>query len=489
MLALIVASLGSFFLLAVYWQRKERDRLHNIANESMQQAENRAKILLEKAALDAKNITFDAQRLSFQMQDDLEKLKRELNAKDDQLSREKQKMVARQQELKAKEQQLFLREKELEEKLSLSIDAIRKEAILKAQKEAERECQLAFLQKSREQEVRSEAAGHSLIVQVLSRLPKKALKDASETVITLPNEEMKAKIIGREGKNIKAFQNLTGVTLVIDEAQGLTVVLSSFDPERREIAKIALQELVRVGTINPGRIEEEVKHAESSLDKALLEYGKEAANLLSIRGLDPVILLHIGKMKLRSSYGQNLLEHSIEVAQILAMIAKELKLSSEKAMRMGLLHDIGKVVTADTPLSHAILGYKLLLEHGESEEVANGVGAHHDEMAPLTQEAMLVKCADYLSGARKGSRAETDESFFKRLQTFEAEAMSFNGVKSAFALSAGRELQVFVRPEVVDDLEAIQLARDIAKKIQPFAGNQRVQISVIREMKAVEYSV
>ncbi len=480
---LVVAITGILILAFLYWQRAKQNSNDTLAKELIKQAEAKASMIVEQAKLDAKKIAQHAGDSALS-----------LSQKEEQLERDRHKLKAQAQELERKERALQEREKKLQEdlarhasQLNLTLEDARKQIMKQAESDTEVAIQRLYLQKRQACEEKVEEYACSLVVAALSRLPYKPLSDASISEVLLPSEELKAKIIGREGKNIKAFQQLTGVTLVIDETPEI-ITLSSFDRERREVAKIALEALIKDGRITTVRIEEEVQLATKVLDKHLIQYGQEAADYLHLYNLHPTLLMHLGRLKLRSSFGQNLLEHSIEVARIMGLLAAELKLNISKATRMGLLHDIGKAVTSDTPLSHALAGYRLLLDSSESEEIANGVGCHHDEMPASTVEAALVKYADYLSGARRGVRAENSESFFKRLIDFEAVAKGFPGVKSAFSLSSGRELQVFVRPEVVDDTQALLLAKQIAQKIQPLSPTHRIQITVLRETKVVEYT-
>lgn len=490
----LVAGIGALLLGFLYWQRKRQQDASLMATMFLQQAEGKAKLALDAARLEAKEILLQAQSKAQGMLQEHAKQERALQSKEELFLREKSLLTQKQQELAKKEKALLDREKQLLDhetaylaKSSLTPEQARQQILQQAQKETENDMALYYLHKQQQCDERLEGYAHKLVVTALGRLPHKALNDASAIEIHLPSDEMKAKIIGREGKNIKAFQQLTGVTVVIDETPQ-TLQLSCFDPQRREIAKIALLKLIEDGRISPERIEIEVQAASKELDVKLLQYGQEAALRCHLHGMHPTLLVHLGRLKLRSSFGQNLLDHSVEVASIIGLIAAELKLNVLTATRMGLLHDIGKAVASDTPLSHALAGYRLCLDCGESPEVANGVGCHHNEMPAETLEAMLVQCADYLSGARRGARAENGEQFIKRLSDFESLALGFTGVKSAFALSAGRELQVFVRPEVVSDAEALQLAKQIAEKIQPLCPSQRMQVSVIRETKSIHYT-
>ncbi|MBS0635833.1 MAG: HDIG domain-containing protein [Verrucomicrobia bacterium] len=472
MTILLVVVLGALALLFFYWQQKKSESHNAHAEIIREQAEAKAKLLLESAKVEAKELLLQAKYDANRIREQAVKQEEGLTAKQEAIARDLQRL----QDLQKREKALNDKEKELRAKLEISEQEVAHRI--------EHEFALQYLQKKQTVEARIVQHAHQLVVTCLGRLPAKALREASVTEIPLPNEDIKAKIIGREGKNIKAFQQLTGATVIVDEDS--SVSLSCFDPQRRDIAEAAMRSLIQDGRVTAERIEEEVLRAQKTQETRLIGYGQEALDRLQLNSMHPKLLHHLGKLKLRTSLGQNLLEHSIEVAQIMGLMAEELKLNVAKAMRMGLLHDIGKA--SDTPLSHALAGYRLCQECNEAQDVANGVGCHHDEMPAETMEAQLVKCADYLSGARLGARAENSDQFFKRLTDFEAEAMKFTGVKSAYAVSAGRELQVFVRPELVSEPQALLLAKEIAAKIHPLSPTSRIQVSVIRESKAVEYS-
>lgn len=484
---LLIALIGFAILGFLYWCRRQRKNASKFAQTLIDQAQIKANLLLEEAKIKKREASVELEQKKLYQERELEKQSLALLQREEEVASLKQKMQAKEQELKRLEKRLKSEEEDLARKNQISIEETKEALRQEATEAVEKESLLLLLKKRQQLEAQTERDAHNLIIQALSRLPHKPLHDASCTAFCLPNEEMKAKIIGRDGKNIKAFQQLSGVTIVIDETPEM-LQLSSFDLERREIAKSALSELIRDGRITPARIEEELTAAKNRLPQMLIAIGQEAAGSCHVSHLHPELLRHLGLLHLRASLGQNLLEHSVEVANIMANIAVELKLDVAKARRMGLLHDIGKAMHSDGSLTHAIAGYRLLLEFGETEEVANGVGSHHDEMLPKTLEASLVKGADFLSGARRGARAESSETFFKRLADLEREARSFDGVKNAFALSAGRELQVFVKPDLVDDLQALQLAKAIAKKIQPLAGPLNIQVNVIRQTQAIVYT-
>ena len=299
---------------------------------------------------------------------------------------------------------------------------------------------------------------------------------------------LKGKIIGREGRNIRTIERLTGVELVIDETPE-TIIISSFDPMRREIAKLALQKLIKDGRIQPAKIEEKVEEAKNEIENRIYELGEEAAYEVGIYDLPKEIIQLLGRLSFRTSFGQSVLTHSIEMAHLAGMIAAELGADVEIAKRGALLHDIGKAIDHEVPGTHVELGRKILKKYGVDEGVIKAMESHHEEYPFSTPESFIVAAADVLSAARPGARRGTLESYIKRLEDLEKIATSFPGVKQAYAVSAGRELRVFVVPEQIDDFRALQLARDIASKIESelkFPGE--IKVNVIREMRAVEYA-
>lgn len=491
---ILAFSIAFLILLSLIWKRKkkksEEARLLSILDQAQAKASS---IIFEARAHVSKNMQeLEAKKHEFKLE-----MERELNAhksKEEKLEQSRLKLIQKTQELEKKEKLVAKKEADLDEAMTHVEALLHKRAELSCEearhlvlKEAEKEnvTYSLTLRQRAEKDAANEAA--ELIICALGRVSGACLQEASITEVSLPNEEMKAKIIGREGKNIKCFQQLTGVNIIVDDTP-LQISLSCFDVTRREVAKIALQELIRDGRITASTIAEAVTLAKNSLPELLLQYGLEAANRAKVFRLDPEILRALGNMHFRSTLGQNLLEHSIEVAELAAMIASELKVDSQKARRMGLLHDIGKVLDLEKGPTHAIAGYRFCREHHESEEIANGIGAHHNEMASQTLEAEILKCADYLSGARRGARADSTANFFQRLQDLEQEALKFEGVESAFALSSGRELQVFVKPDIISDIQASLLAKEIAQKIQSLSITGKVQVTLIREIKKIEYT-
>ncbi len=359
---------------------------------------------------------------------------------------------------------------------------LREEMLIECQDEL-RALRRATLERS-EQDIQNEAK--RILLAAMQRLASKPNNDITATIVHLPNEEMKGRIIGREGRNIKAFEAATGVTLLIDESPQM-VLISSFDPVRREIARAALEGLIKDGRIHPATIEEFVKRAEEEIDLNLSQTGEDAVTRLKINGLHPEIIKLLGRLKYRFSYTQNVLDHSIEVGFLASMIASEIGLDPNVAKRAGLLHDIGKAVEGEYEGSHATIGAEFIKRHGETPIVVNAVAAHHEEVKPETIYAGLVILADTVSAVRPGARAESMTSYIERLERLEKLALTMNGVQQAFAIQAGREIRVVVKPDVVTDEQAAALAKALRKKIEDeLQYPSTIKITVIRESRFTE---
>ncbi len=327
-----------------------------------------------------------------------------------------------------------------------------------------------------------------LMVQAMQRFSGQCAYERTTATVSLPSDDMKGRIIGREGRNIRVFEAETGVNLLIDDTPS-AVVITCFDPKRLEIARIALERLVEDGRIHPTRVEEVVEIAKSELESEIIATGENAAHELQIAGLAPQVIEVLGKLKFRYSYSQNVLRHSIEVGKFMAVIAAELGLNIDKAKRMGLLHDIGKALDSDIEGPHAIIGRDFLKRAGEDPEVLNGVACHHGEIAAETPLAALVSVCDAMSASRPGARSETDEFYIKRLEQLEEIGNKFKGVESCYAVQAGRELRIIVEPEKITENDALCISRDIVKKIEAemqFPG--QIKVCVIRETRSVEYA-
>ena len=327
-----------------------------------------------------------------------------------------------------------------------------------------------------------------LLSTAIQRFSGEFVSERTVSVVPLPGDEMKGRIIGREGRNIRALEAATGIDLIIDDTPE-AVILSGFNPVRREVARLSLLRLISDGRIHPARIEDVVKKVSLEVDVTIKEAGEQAAFDLGVHGIHPDLIKHIGSLKFRTSYAQNVLQHSVEVGFLCGIMASELGLNSKLARRMGLLHDLGKAIDHEVEGPHALIGSKLAKKFGESPKVVHAIAAHHEDVPPNTVYAFLVQAADGLSGARPGARKEMLENYVKRLEDLESIANAFRGVSNSYAIQAGRELRVIVESEVITDEEATLLSRDIVKKIEEmltFPG--QIKVTVIRETRAVEYA-
>lgn len=504
LIAGIVAGLGGVGLIgwALLRLRQERALLQGEKNRlevwERELQERQARVHLE-AREEAERLRRELEQDYRERRNELQRLERRLTQKEDQLDRRLQEVMRREERLAQREREAERHLQEAERLKAEQMAALERVAGLTAAqakemllRNLENEVRQEAAQKIRqiEEEAREEAnrRARKIIAMAIERCAVDHVAETTVSVVHLASEELKGRIIGREGRNIRAFEAATGVDLIIDDTPE-AVVISAFDPIRREIARIALERLLIDGRIHPARIEEVVSQARSEIEQRILEAGEQALLETGVTGLAPPLVRLLGKLQFRTSYGQNVLRHSIEVAYLAGLMAAELDANVVVAKRAGLLHDIGKAVDFEVNGPHALISMDLAKHHNEPPEVVHAIGAHHGDIEPETVEAILVLAADAISASRPGARRDTLEAYIQRLEKLERLADSFEGVEKAYAIQAGREIRVMVKPEVVDDAMATQLAREIARKIeQELAYPGQIKVTVIREHRAVEYA-
>jgi ribonuclease Y len=450
--------------------KAEHDKTVNERNQHLAQLENKAK----------------------QRESELAKKVEEATKKDKDLEHQKTQLNSQVELYKKKSEEIeksHRKQVELLEKVSgLSADEAKAQLIESVKAEAKTEA-MAFIKDTMDEaKINANKEAKKIIIQSIQRLATETAIENSVTVFHIESDEIKGRIIGREGRNIRALEAATGVEVIVDDTPD-AITLSCFDSIRREICRLSLHQLVTDGRIHPARIEEIVEKTKKMIDEEIVETGKRTCIDLGIHGLHPELIRMVGRMKYRSSYGQNLLQHSREVANLCAIMASEMGLNPKIAKRAGLLHDIGKVPDEEPELPHAILGMKLAEKYKEKPEVCNAIGAHHDEIEMTTLYSPIVQVCDAISGARPGARREVAEQYMKRLKDLEALALGYDGVEKTYAIQAGREVRVLVSADKVDDKQSEQLAFDISQKIQTemtYPG--QVKVTVIREVRATAYA-
>ena len=420
-----------------------------------------------------------------QRQEDLGRRKQEVEQNNQRVENEKKLLALKQQELEKMQRQ---EQEKLEELSGLSAEEAKQRLIESLKDQARLDAASYVNEIMDDAKLNANQQAKKIVIQTIQRVATETAIENSVSVFHIDNDEVKGRIIGREGRNIRALEAATGVEIVVDDTPE-AIVISAFDPVRREVCRLALHQLVADGRIHPARIEEVVAKVKKQLENEIIETGKRTAIDLGIHGLHPELIRIIGKMKYRSSYGQNLLQHARETANLCAVMASELGLNPKKAKRAGLLHDIGKVPDEESELPHALYGAKIAEKFKEKPDICNAIGAHHDEMEMNTLLAPIVQVCDAISGARPGARREIVEAYIKRLNDLEAIAMSYPGVTKTYAIQAGRELRVIVGADKMNDEESTKLSDEIATKIQnemTYPG--QVKITVIRETRSVAYA-
>lgn len=466
-----------------YAKTKEAEtQIKEMRIELREKAENEAReqrrelVALEKRIL-AKEESLDRRA------DALEAKAGDLTAKESALGKREAELVKRKEGLEAL---IADQTRKLESVSGMSAEEAKRELFAQLEAEVRRETAMRLKRIEDEMVENAEKKARWVIGQAIQRCAADHVAETTVSVVPLPNDEMKGRIIGREGRNIRALESATGINIIIDDTPE-AVILSGFDPIRRETARIALERLIQDGRIHPARIEEVVEKVEEEMAQSIREIGEQACLEVDVHGLHPEIVKLLGRLNYRTSYGQNVLQHSKEVCHLAGLMAAELGVKVQEAKRAALIHDIGKALNQEVEGSHALVGYEFAKRHGENEAIANAIGGHHNEMEQKSIIAVLVQAADALSAARPGARRETIEIYIKRLEQLENIAKSFNGVEKSFALQAGREIRVVVYPDRVSDAEAMLLARDVARKLEKemtYPG--QIKVTVIRETRATE---
>lgn len=508
-IVLVVTEIILVAALIYYFITENKRRVDN-QRRDQEELQRRQDLLNKEVEAQRKSLAVEAREEALRLKGELEAEEREQRAElqrlERRLSQREEALERRVETIEAREGGIASREKELAEALEESRQvyakgqaALEKVAGLTAEeakaqllRNIEDEVQRDAAKLIRETEERAKAdadrTARKIVTLAIQRCAVDTVSESTVSVVPLPTDDMKGRIIGREGRNIRAFETMTGVDLIIDDTPE-AVVLSAFDPVRREIARLALNALVADGRIHPGRIEETIERARAEVETKVRDAGESAVMAAGVTGLHPELTRVLGKLRYRSSYGQNVLDHSVEMAHLAGALAAELGANVQLAKRSALLHDIGKAVDFETEGAHHHISMDLARRYGEPEEVIHAIGAHHDDIEPETVEAMLVRIADALSAARPGARRENLEAYIKRLTQLEAIADSFEGVEKAYAVQAGREVRIMVRPTVVDDVKATTLAREVSRCIEEqmqYPG--QIKVTVIRETRAVEFA-
>lgn len=471
----------------------------NIIDEAYKKAETNKKELLLEAKEEVHKMRNDVEREIRERRNELQKLERRLVHKEETIDRKSESLERKDEvlnkkirDLEAKEasvDELYQKQVEELERLSgLTSEEARELLLNDIRKEITHEAAIMIKDIESKAKEEAEKKAREVISYAIQKCAADHVAETTVTVVSLPNDEMKGRIIGREGRNIRTLETLTGIDLIIDDTPE-AVILSGFDPIRREVARIALEKLIVDGRIHPARIEEMVEKARKEVDNYIREQGEQATFDTGVHGIHSELIKLLGRLKFRTSYGQNVLKHSIEVSHLAGLMAAELGADVKIAKRAGLLHDIGKAVDHEVEGPHVDIGVDLTRKYRESKEVIHAIEAHHGDVEPQTVEAVLVQAADAISAARPGARRETLEAYIKRLEKLEEIANSFEGIEKSFAIQAGREIRIMVKPEIVSDEHIIHTAREIVKRIEnelEYPG--QIKVNLIRETRAIEYA-
>ncbi len=499
---LIIGVIAGYFIRRYIGEGKIKNAeelAKKITEEAVKDGEARKKELLLEAKEEIHKSRGDLDREIRERRNEIQKMERRLVNKEEAIDRRSESIEKKEEQIGRKQKTLEEKEEaidelyhkqtlELEKLSGLTSDEAKELLLNETRKEIMYESAMMIKEMEAKAKEEADKKAREIISTTIQRVAADHVAETTVTVVALPNDEMKGRIIGREGRNIRTLETLTGIDLIIDDTPE-AVVLSGFDPIRREVARIALEKLIVDGRIHPARIEEMVEKAKKEVENTIREAGEQAAFDAGVHGLHPEIIRLLGRLKYRTSYGQNVLKHAVEVSHLAGVMATELGADIKVSRRAGLLHDLGKAVDHEIEGPHVDIGVDLARRYKESKEVLHAMEAHHGDVEPETVEAILVQAADAISAARPGARRETLENYIKRLEKLEEIANSFEGVERSFAIQAGREIRIMVKPEDISEAQIIHTARDIVKKIESeldYPG--QIKVNVIRETRAIEYA-